>query len=136
MNKPYYVHAQWDEEVKVWVASSEDVPGLATESDTTESLIQKLKTLIPELLEANGQTPSKPITFDQSKGSALFVFKTIDADPPDLGDNSRLPLFFGGRQPRSWQISSHSNQLRQQRRHVVTDDAPQSIVVDAKITMN
>ena len=64
MNKPYYVHAQWDEEAKVWVASSEDAPGLATESDTTESLIQKLKTLIPELLEANGQTPSEPIAFE------------------------------------------------------------------------
>ena len=64
MNKPYYVHAQWDEEAKVWVASSEDVPGLATVSDTTESLIQKLKTLIPELLEANGQTPSEPIAFE------------------------------------------------------------------------
>ena len=64
MNKPYYVHAQWDEEAKVWVASSEDVPGLATESYTTESLIQKLKTLIPELLEANGQTPPKPIAFE------------------------------------------------------------------------
>ena len=50
MIKPYYVHAQWDEEAKVWVASSDDVPGLATEADTTEALVQKLKTLIPELL--------------------------------------------------------------------------------------
>ena len=64
MNKPFYVHAQWDEEAKVWVASSEEVPGLATEADTTEALILKLKTLIPELLELNGQTPSKPIAFE------------------------------------------------------------------------
>ncbi len=64
MNKPYYVHAQWDEEAKVWVASSEEVPGLATEADTTEALIEKLKNLIPELLEANGQSPSKPIAFE------------------------------------------------------------------------
>ena len=64
MNKPYYVHAQWDEEAKVWVASSEEVPGLATEADTAEALIQKLKTLIPELLELNGQTPSAPIAFE------------------------------------------------------------------------
>ena len=55
MNKPYFVHAQWDEEVKVWVASSDDVPGLATEADTTKALVQKLKILIPELLEVNGQ---------------------------------------------------------------------------------
>ena len=64
MNKPYYVQAQWDEEATVWAASSDNVPGFATEADTSESLIQKLKTLIPELLEANGQTPSKPITFE------------------------------------------------------------------------
>ena len=64
MNKPYYVHAQWDEEAKVWVASSDDVPGLATEADTTEALVQKLKTLIPELLELNGQAPIKPIAFE------------------------------------------------------------------------
>ena len=46
------------------VASSDDVPGLATEADTTEALVQKLKTLIPELLDLNGRTPSKPIAFE------------------------------------------------------------------------
>ena len=63
MIKPYCVHAQWDEEAKVWIASSDDVPGLATEADTTEALVQKLKTLIPELLELNGRMPIKPIAF-------------------------------------------------------------------------
>lgn len=48
------VHACWDDEAQVWVATSEDVPGLATEADTSEALIEKLKVLIPELLEANG----------------------------------------------------------------------------------
>lgn len=54
MGKPYYVHAAWDEEARVWVASSEDVPGLATESETTEALVAKLEWLIPELLVLNG----------------------------------------------------------------------------------
>jgi Domain of unknown function (DUF1902) len=40
------------------------VPGLATESDTTEALVQKLKTLIPELLKLNGQMPDNQITFE------------------------------------------------------------------------
>lgn len=53
--KPFFVRAEWDEEAKVWVASSDDVPGLATEEKTLEVLIQKLKIMIPELLEANGQ---------------------------------------------------------------------------------
>ena len=64
MNKPYYVHAVWDDEARVWVASSEDVPGLATEADTTEALIEKLKTLIPELLESNGVAMRGPVAFE------------------------------------------------------------------------
>ncbi len=53
-HKPLLVRVEWDEEAKVWVATSDDVPGLATEEFTIENLIQKLKILIPELLKANG----------------------------------------------------------------------------------
>ena len=49
----YHVNAEWDDEAEVWVASSDDVPGLATGADTLEALIEKLKIVIPELLEAN-----------------------------------------------------------------------------------
>jgi predicted RNase H-like HicB family nuclease len=48
------VKAEWDDEAKVWVASSDDVPGLATGADSLEALIDKLKVVIPELLEGNG----------------------------------------------------------------------------------
>jgi hypothetical protein len=51
--KPLFVRAEWDEEAKVWVATSDDVPGLATEEHTLEGLIEKLKLIIPELLAAN-----------------------------------------------------------------------------------
>jgi predicted RNase H-like HicB family nuclease len=54
---PYHVKAEWDAEASVWVASSEDVPGLATGADTFESLVEKLKVVIPELLEENGLLP-------------------------------------------------------------------------------
>ena len=56
--KPFFVRAEWDDEALVWVATSDDVPGLATESDTLEALINKLKIVIPELLEANGMDSS------------------------------------------------------------------------------
>ncbi|HTV36564.1 MAG TPA: DUF1902 domain-containing protein [Xanthobacteraceae bacterium] len=55
---PYQITAEWDEEARVWVASSEDVPGLATGADTFEDLIQKLKIVIPELLVENGLLPA------------------------------------------------------------------------------
>ncbi len=53
MKKPLVVHAEWDPEAQVWVATSDEVPGLATEADTMEVLVEKLKSMIPELLEAN-----------------------------------------------------------------------------------
>jgi hypothetical protein len=49
----YHVHADWDPEASVWVATSEDVPGLATEASSLETLTEKLRVMVPELLEAN-----------------------------------------------------------------------------------
>lgn len=47
------INAIWDDEVDVWVATSDDVPGLITEAATMEHLIERLQTLIPELMELN-----------------------------------------------------------------------------------
>ena len=58
MNKPYFVRAEWDDEAAVWVASSDDVPGLVTEAATLEALDTKLRSMVPELLEANGCMPA------------------------------------------------------------------------------
>ena len=49
----YVVKAIWDEEARVWVAESDDVPGLITEAPTQQELIRKLEVMVPELLEAN-----------------------------------------------------------------------------------
>lgn len=51
--KSIVVRAFWDAEAKVWAASSEDVPGLATEAETIDGLTAKLKIMIPELIKAN-----------------------------------------------------------------------------------
>lgn len=59
----YHIEALWDDEVKVWVATSDDVPGLATEADTMEALMAKLRVMIPELLELSGITPGASIPF-------------------------------------------------------------------------
>ncbi|HIK18471.1 MAG TPA: DUF1902 domain-containing protein [Leptolyngbyaceae cyanobacterium M33_DOE_097] len=49
----YQVSAFWDDEAAVWVATSEDIPGLATEADTIEALSQKLRDIVPDLLVSN-----------------------------------------------------------------------------------
>lgn len=51
------VKVLWDAEASVWVATSDDVPGLVTESKTFEAMLKKLRLLVPELLELNGATP-------------------------------------------------------------------------------
>ena len=58
MNKPYFVRAEWDADASVWVATSDDVPGLVTEAPTVEALDAKLRVMVPELLEANGCLPT------------------------------------------------------------------------------
>jgi predicted RNase H-like HicB family nuclease len=47
------VDAEWDSEAGVWVAESEDVSGLVAEAETLEALTEKLRALIPELIELN-----------------------------------------------------------------------------------
>ena len=62
--KPLFVRAEWDEEARVWVATSDDVPGLATEGDTLEGLVEKLKIMIPDLLDANGVEQEYEVPFE------------------------------------------------------------------------
>ena len=59
----YEILAQWDSEAGVWVAESEDVPGLVAEADSPNVLSQKLRTLIPELLELNGVPSDRSARF-------------------------------------------------------------------------
>jgi predicted RNase H-like HicB family nuclease len=54
MKKSLFVRAGWDADACVWVATSDDVPGMCTEADTAEELTTKLQAMIPELLDANG----------------------------------------------------------------------------------
>ena len=66
MDNKIQVKAFWDSEARVWVAESDDVPGLVTEADTMEQLIDKLHILIPELLQENEMlnVERREISFD------------------------------------------------------------------------
>lgn len=62
--KSLFIRAEWDDEAEVWVATSDDVPGLVAEADTAEALLTKLRGLIPELLEANGYPNDGEVPFE------------------------------------------------------------------------
>ena len=53
----FQIQAFWDSEAQVWVATSDDIPGLATEASTLEFLTQKLRDIIPELITLNKILP-------------------------------------------------------------------------------
>ncbi len=64
MEKLIHVRASFDEEARVLVAESDDVPGLITEADTLDELVAKLQQLIPELLELNHGAIESPVPFE------------------------------------------------------------------------
>ncbi len=64
MPKILFIRAEWDDEASVWVATSDDVPGLATEADTLEALSAKLEIMVPELLDANGYPDGPEVPFE------------------------------------------------------------------------
>ena len=53
MDRKLVVTAQWDAEAGVWVATSDDIPGLVTEAATLDDLIKRVVAVAPELLEDN-----------------------------------------------------------------------------------
>lgn len=58
MKKAFIVRALWDEEAQVWCAEGVNFGGLATYARTQEDLIEKLKVMIPELLQASHEVDS------------------------------------------------------------------------------
>jgi len=47
------VALNWDADADVWVATSQDIPGLVLESGSVDALIERLRYAVPELLELN-----------------------------------------------------------------------------------
>jgi hypothetical protein len=70
MHRSIIVKVEWDDEAKVWVATSDDI-GLATEADTQEALEKKVLTMIRELLELEDDSysdlPEIPVHFMNQK---------------------------------------------------------------------
>lgn len=65
----YLVKMTWDDEAAVWIATSDDVPGLVMESGSLDALIERVRFAIPELLQLNNitSTESIPVIF-RSRG--------------------------------------------------------------------
>jgi hypothetical protein len=59
-NLSIVVRAFWDDEARVWVATTSDIDGLSVEADTMEALRTKVLDAISDLMELNGETSDLP----------------------------------------------------------------------------
>jgi Domain of unknown function (DUF1902) len=59
-NLSIVVRAMWDEEARVWFATSSDIDGLAVEADTLEALEKKAIAALVDLIELNGDVSDLP----------------------------------------------------------------------------
>ena len=50
----YKIRFVWDSDAAVWIATSEDVPGLVLESGSFDALVERVRYAVPELIELNG----------------------------------------------------------------------------------
>ena len=55
MSREIIIQARWDDEARVWTATSKDVPGLVIEADTWSGMIEEVRLTLPELLEVRGE---------------------------------------------------------------------------------
>lgn len=53
------IRARWDAEASVWIATSDDVPGLVVEAATWPGMIEEVRLVLPELLDVEGEAGDK-----------------------------------------------------------------------------
>lgn len=59
----YNIQLVWDNEAAVWIATSEDIPGLILEDESADRLIQRVILAAPELIELNSMERRQDIYF-------------------------------------------------------------------------
>lgn len=65
----FRIQAEWDEEAGVWVATSPDVPGLVLQGLTHDDIVQKVRLVLPALIEIGVESEDRlNVTFQ--KGAA------------------------------------------------------------------
>lgn len=52
----YIINLDWDSEACVWIATSDDIPGLVLESGSFDALVERVRFAAPELLALNNAT--------------------------------------------------------------------------------
>ena len=65
----FRIEAEWDAEAEVWVATSPDVPGLVLQGRTHDDIIEKVRLVLPALIEIGVEPEDRlNVTFRRTQG--------------------------------------------------------------------
>lgn len=71
----YTIQMMWDPEASVWIATSDDVPGLVLESGSFDALVERVRFAIPELLSLNStQEPPYSLSFRSDRHEQVVAY--------------------------------------------------------------
>ncbi len=70
----YTIDTIWDDEAAVWIATSDDIPGLVLECGSLDALFEKVRIAIPELLSLNRTEDSLiPFVFRSERHTSVTL---------------------------------------------------------------
>lgn len=55
----YIIKILWDNDASVWIATSDDIPGLVLESGSFDALLERIRFAAPELLSLNSSAQTQ-----------------------------------------------------------------------------
>ena len=74
MNNQFNITFTWDDEAHVWIATSDDAPGLVMEHGSFDALIERVRYGILDLLEDEGRIYDDiSLNFDISRTERLVM---------------------------------------------------------------
>ncbi len=70
----YVITFTWDNEANVWIATSDDIPGLVLESGSFDALLERTRFAVPELLSLNAPDTSPfSLTFKSERHERMVL---------------------------------------------------------------
>ena len=69
----YSVQFTWDPDASVWIATSQDIPGLVLESGSVDALIERVRHAAPELIGLNHLQSGSTLNFRLERSEKLFA---------------------------------------------------------------
>ncbi len=69
----YKVNFTWDDEASVWIAQSDDIPGLVLEGGSLDALIERVRFAAPELIELNKSPAINSLCLSVERHEKIFA---------------------------------------------------------------